>query len=78
MATQSDLLSVLRDMHLRGKSTVRANTVAEALWPNGRTNNANGQVFMLSAGAAGRMLRACKAVSEISPREWQILAHRLG
>lgn len=77
MATQSDLLAVLRDMHARGQSTVRANSVAEALWPNGRTHNANGQVFTLSAGAAGRMLRACNAVSESSPREWQILAHRL-
>lgn len=78
MAIQSVLLSVLRDMHAPGKNTVRANTVAEALWPNARPYNANGQIFALSAGVAGCMLKADKALSEISLREWQILAHRLG
>ncbi len=78
MANQSDLLLVLRDLHGRGQQRVRASTVAELLWPGGRTHNANGQVFPLGAGVAGRMLKACKAVREIAPREYEILSHRLG
>lgn len=78
MANQSDLLSVLRDLHGRGLRRVRASTVAELLWPGARTQNANGQVFPLCAGVAGRMLKACKAVREIEPREYEILSHRLG
>lgn len=77
MANQTDLLQALRTLHLRGFRRVRANTIAEMLWPNGRTHNANGQVFMLSAGVAGRMLRASKAVREVSPGEWEILDYRL-
>ena len=78
MATQADLLNVLRELHGRGHRRVRAGTVAERLWPDARTQNANGQVFPLGAGVAGRMLRACKAVREVEPREYEILSHRLG
>jgi hypothetical protein len=78
VANQSDLLRVLRDLHGRGQRRVRAGTVAELLWPAGRTHNANGQVFPLGAGVAGRMLKACKAVREIAPREYEIVSNRLG
>src|SRR6266852_7009076 len=77
MATNEDLLRVLRDIYDRGQRRVAASTVAEILWPGGRTQNANGQVFPLSAGIAGRMLRRCKAVVEVRNREWEILPHRL-
>jgi hypothetical protein len=75
--TQADLIAALRDMHSRGRVRVRGGTVAEALWPDARTQNAQGQVFNLTAGVAGRMLKACKAVREVSPGEYEILAHRL-
>lgn len=78
MANQADLLTVLRGLHGRGQRRVRASTVAELLWPGARSQNANGQVFHLGAGVAGRMLKACKAVHEIAPREYEILSHRLG
>lgn len=77
MATQADLLDALRALHSRGQRRVRASTVAELLWPGARTQNANGQVFPLGAGVAGRMLKACKAVREVTPREYEILSHRL-
>ena len=77
MATQADLLSVLRKLHRSGISTVTASQVAELLWPNGRTHNSNGQVFPLNAGAAGRMLRACPGVVETSNRVWTIVEHRI-
>lgn len=78
MANQSDLLKALRELHARGLRYVRGSTVAELLWPDGRAHNARGQVFPLSAGVAGRMLRACNAVRETSAGEYEILSHRLG
>lgn len=42
-----ELMVVLRAMHCEGYRFVRAAVVAERLWPNGRTHNANGQVFNL-------------------------------
>lgn len=77
MATQADVLRILADMHSQGIGTLRASSLAERLWPEQRNENANGQVFPLGAGIAGRMLRQCNAVREVSPREWQILPHRL-
>lgn len=77
MTTQSELLNALRELHAAGVKRVRANTIAEKLWPNGRSQNARGQVFPLSAGVAGRMLRKCVAVREVTPREWEILVHRI-
>ena len=77
MATQADLLSILRKMHASGVSIVNASQIAELLWPGGRTHNSNGQVFPLSAGVAGRMLRACPAVMETGNRAWMIIEHRL-
>lgn len=77
MATQADVLRILAEMHSQGIGTLRASSLAERLWPERRNENANGQVFPLGAGIAGRMLRQCKAVQEVSPREWQILPHRL-
>lgn len=74
---QADLLTVLRSLDARGQRRVRAATVAELLWPDARRQNANGQVFHLGAGVAGRMLRACKAVREVAPREYEIQRHRL-
>jgi len=77
MATQVDLLNVLRSLYGRGQRKVRGGTVAELLWPGQRTHNANGQVFPLGAGVAGRMLKNCKAVREAGPGEYEILSHRL-
>ncbi len=77
MATQADLIDVLRGLHARGQRRVRGGTVAELLWPGRRTHNANGQVFPLGAGAAGGMLKRCKAVREVNPGEYEILSHRL-
>ena len=78
MANQEDLLRALRLLHAKGYSVVSAATVADQLWPNGRSHNSNGQVFNLSAGIAGRMLRKCGAVVEMSPRQWEILIDRIG
>lgn len=78
MANQADLLNVLRSLYGQGQRCVRGGTVAERLWPGQRTHNANGQVFPLCAGVAGRMLKACKAVREVTPGEYEILSHRLG
>lgn len=78
MASQADLLNALRQLHGGGQRSVRGGTVAELLWPGARTHNARGQVFPLGAGVAGRMLKACKAVREVTPGEYEILSHRLG
>lgn len=78
MASQDDLLDCLRKLHSTGVSRVRAGIIAERLWPAGRQDNANGQVFPLSAGVAGKMLRKCAAVREVGDRQWEILPHRLG
>ena len=75
--TQTDLITALRQMHSQGRVRVRGGSVAEALWPDARTQNAQGQVFNLTAGVAGRMLKKCKAVRELAPGEYEILAHRL-
>jgi hypothetical protein len=64
-------------MHSEGMATFRANVLAERLWPNGRRQNANGQVFHLGAAVAGRLLRNCSAVWEKEPRLWEILPHKL-
>jgi len=71
-------MTVLRELHSGGQVRVRAGAVAERLWLGARTHNANGQVFPLNAGIAGRMLKACKAVRKVAPREYEILSHRLG
>lgn len=70
-------MAVLRVMHRDGYRFVRAAVVAERLWPNGRTHNANGQVFNLAAPVAARMLRRCPAVTEVEPRRWEIIPERL-
>ena len=64
-------------MHSEGVMTLRANCLAERLWPWGRRQNANGQVFHLGAAVAARLLRKCPAVQEREPRLWEILPHRL-
>lgn len=76
MATQDDLLRALRTLYAKGYKVVSAATVAEQIWPNGRSHNSNGQVFHLSAGIAGRMLRKSCAVVEMKPRQWTIAAER--
>jgi hypothetical protein len=70
MATQDDLSAVLRQLHARGVDEVAASTIAELLWPNGRHNNARGQVFHLGASVAARMLRQCPAVFETENKRW--------
>jgi hypothetical protein len=64
-------------MHREGVTTLRANTLAERLWPDGRHHNSNGQVFHLGAAVAARLLRQCPAVLEKRPRLWEILPHRV-
>lgn len=75
---QNDSMNCLREMHAAGITRLRVNTIAERLWPVGCQRNANGQVFSLSAGVAGKMLRKCAAVREVGDREGEILPRRLG
>lgn len=77
MATQADLVNVLRTLYSQGKRRIRGGTVAELLWPGQRSHNEKGQVFPLGAGIAGRMLKNCKAVQETTPGEYEILSHRI-
>ena len=77
MKTANCVLLEVAAMHNEGVTTLRANMLAERLWPNGRTHNARGQVFALGAATAARLLRQCSAVIEIEPRLWKILPHRL-
>ncbi len=70
-------MRVIAQMHAEGVVTLRANSVAERLWPDRRHHNANGQVFHLGAAVAARLLRQCAAVREKQPRLWEILPHRL-
>ena len=77
MATQDDLRTVLRQLHARGVEEVAASTIAELLWPNGRHNNARGQVFHLGASVAARMLRQCPAVFEAESKRWILVPERL-
>lgn len=77
MVDMNDVLGVLRSHHERGNNSIRASTLADALWPDCRASNTNGQVFNLSSGVAGRMLRKCCAVWEVSPRVWEIIPERL-
>jgi hypothetical protein len=74
---QADLLGVLAKLHRSGRETVTASMVAEELWPNARHNNANGQVFNLSAGVAGRMMERCRAVVRTDTRTWVIVPEYL-
>ena len=67
----------LRELMGRGATVVTAAQVAGVLWPGGRTHNANGQVFPLGAGIAGRMLRCSRSVCEVQPRQWEIVRARL-
>lgn len=77
MATQDDLRTVLRQLHARGVEEMAASTIAELLWPNGRHNNARGQVFHLGASVAARMLRQCPAVFETENKRWILVPERL-
>ena len=77
-STASDaVMRELLAMHQAGVKTLAANMLAERLWPNGRRQNAKGQVFHLSAAVAARLLRRCPAVREREPRRWEILPHRI-
>lgn len=67
----------IRTLHREGVTTVGASQLAERLWPNGRRQNSQGQVFHLGAAVAARLLRRCKAVREREPRRWEILPHRI-
>lgn len=67
----------LRTLLAGGATVVTAAQVAAVLWPDGRTHNANGQVFPLGAGIAGRMLRRSRSVCEVRPRQWEIVRARL-
>lgn len=64
-------------MHSEGVITLRANCLAERLWPQGRRQNSNGQVFHLGAAVAAQLLRRCPAVREKESRLWEILPHKL-
>lgn len=71
------LLAALVRLQGRGYRIIRAGLVADELWPQARHHNTNGQVFNLSAGVAGRMLRKSRLVREIGNREWEIIQERL-
>jgi len=76
-ATGAVVLRQIAAMHAEGLRTLRANTLAERLWPGRRQHNANGQVFPLGSAVAARLLRQCPAVREKEWRLWEILPHRL-
>jgi len=76
-ATGDVVMREIAAMHAAGLRTLRANTLAERLWPGRRQHNANGQVFPLGAAVAARLLRKCPAVREKEWRLWEILPHRL-
>ncbi len=76
-STAEAVMREIRAMHQEGVTTIAANMLAERLWPDGRRQNANGQVFHLGAAVAARLLRRCPAVRETEPRRWQILPHRI-
>jgi len=76
-ATGDVVLRQIAAMHAEGMRTLRANTLAERLWPGRRQHNANGQVFPLGSAVAARLLRRCPAVLEKEWRLWEILPHRL-
>lgn len=71
------MLREIAAMHADGVRTLRANTLAERLWPGQRQHNAHGQVFPLASAVAARLLRRCPAVREKEWRVWEILPHRL-
>lgn len=73
MASMADLDALIAALYQQGVTAISAARVAEHLWPDGRRNNANGQVFHLSAGVAGRMLRRSRLVWEFEPRHWEIV-----
>lgn len=76
-ATGDVVMREIAAMHAEGLRTLRANTLAERLWPGHRQHNANGQVFPLGSAVAARLLRRCPAVREKEWRLWEILPHRL-
>ena len=76
-ATGDVVLREIAAMHAAGVRTLRANVLAERLWPGRRQHNANGQVYPLGAAIAARLLRRCPAVREKEYRLWEILPHRL-
>ena len=71
------VMHMIAEMHAEGVATLRANSLAERLCPDGRHHNANGQVFHLGAAVAARLLRQCPAVREKETRLWEILPYRL-
>ena len=71
------VIQEIAKMHSEGFTTFQSNLFAERLWPNGRRQNSNGQVFHLGAAVAARLLRRCPAVWEKEFRLWEILHHRL-
>lgn len=76
-SAQRRLLAALQAMQARGVVRFRASSLAEQLWPATRGQNANGQVFNLAAGIAGRLLRRSPLVREVTGGEWAIRTHRL-
>lgn len=69
MASQSDLVNALRCLHDQGARTVQASAVVGLLWPDQQKTNV--------AGVAGRMLRSCVVVRQVSSDQWEILGDRL-
>lgn len=69
MATESDLINALRCLNEKGARNVSASDVAKLLWPD--------QQLSKVTGVAGRMLRSCNVVRQVSPHEWEVLVDRL-
>jgi hypothetical protein len=69
----SEFLSALRRIHARGQTRLSANCLADEMWPHARHDNANGQMFNLASGTAGRMLRRNRGCVEVRNRVWEIV-----
>lgn len=69
----SAFVAALLRMQARGHTRLTANCLANEMWPDARTQNAQGQVHNLAAGVAGQMLRRYRACHEIENRVWEIV-----
>lgn len=72
--TRKKLIECLRTFASDNIFLVSASHIAERLYPNTRSENANGQVFNLAAGVVGRQLRKYRisGVYEIKTGLWEI------
>lgn len=72
MDSEKTFKAALRRLYDKGNRRIKANVLADELWPDCRSQNSNGQVFNLAAGVAGRMLRRYRGAFEVSKGVWEI------